>query len=123
MLPCFVFGRDAYLVPFGSHDFFVPLSHDEYWGVVSRTREAYDKVFPELGDFYPFESPNMRRRFCQWAGDGGPSNLGIWFLKGAVLAPDLAVNSVLIANYRKAFLSISDLLQTATVAPKSKSTL
>jgi len=64
VLPCFVFGWDAYLVPFGSNDFFVHVSHDEYWGVVSRTREAYDKLFAELEDLNPFESPDMRRRFC-----------------------------------------------------------
>ena len=32
LLPCFVFGWDAYLVPFGRNDFFVHVSHDEYWG-------------------------------------------------------------------------------------------
>jgi hypothetical protein len=64
LLPCFVFGWDAYLVPFGRNDFFVHISHDEYWGVVSRTRKAYEALFAELKDLNPAESPNMRRRFC-----------------------------------------------------------
>jgi hypothetical protein len=64
LLPCFVFGWDAYLVPFGSSEFFVHLSHDEYWGVVSKTRGAYDKLLAELGDLDPAESPDMRRQFC-----------------------------------------------------------
>ena len=64
LLPCFVFGWDAYLVPFGRNDFFVHVSHDEYWGVITRTREAYDRLFAELDDLNPVESPGMRRRFC-----------------------------------------------------------
>ena len=65
LLPCFVFGWDAYLVPFrGSDDFFVHVSHDEYWGVVSRTRKTYDMLFAELKDLNPRESHAMRERFC-----------------------------------------------------------
>jgi len=64
LLPCFVFGWDAYLIPFARNDFFVHVSHDEYWGVVSRTRKAYDGLFAELEDLNPTESPDMRSRFC-----------------------------------------------------------
>jgi hypothetical protein len=64
LLPCFVFGWDAYLIPFHKNDFFVHVSHDEYWGVVSRTRKAYERLFAELEDLSPMESPGMRRRFC-----------------------------------------------------------
>jgi hypothetical protein len=64
LLPCFVFGWDAYLVPLGRNDFFVHVSHDEYWGVVTRTRDAYAQLFAELEDLKPLESPGMRRRFC-----------------------------------------------------------
>lgn len=64
LLPCFVFGWDAYLVPFYSNEFFVHVSHDEYWGVVCRTRSAYGKLSAELSELNPVESPNMRRRFC-----------------------------------------------------------
>ena len=48
LLPCFVFGWDAYLIPFSRRDFFVHVSHDEYWGVVSRTRTAHVELFAEL---------------------------------------------------------------------------
>jgi hypothetical protein len=64
LLPCFVFGWDAYLIQMGRNDFFAHISHDEYWGVVSRTRKAYDGLFAELEDLNPTESPDMRRRFC-----------------------------------------------------------
>jgi hypothetical protein len=65
LLPCFVFGWDAYIVPSSNNDFFVRVSHDEYWGVVARTREAYDKLFSELKDLNPMESSGMRERFCR----------------------------------------------------------
>jgi hypothetical protein len=64
LLPCFVFGWDAYLVPFGSREFFVHVSHDEYWGVAYKTRRAYDNTSAELSDLNPAESPTMRKRFC-----------------------------------------------------------
>lgn len=64
LLPCFVFGWDAYFIPFGNSEFFVQVSRDEYWGVVARTRKAYDTLFAELSDLNPIESPKMRRRFC-----------------------------------------------------------
>ncbi len=48
LVPCFVFGSDAYIVS-NSNNFFVHISHDEYWGVVARTQEIYDKLFSELG--------------------------------------------------------------------------
>ncbi len=64
LIPCFVFGWDAYIVPASSNDFFVHISHDEYWGVVARTKEAYEKLFSGLKDLNPMESPQMRKRFC-----------------------------------------------------------
>jgi hypothetical protein len=67
LLPCFVFGWDAYLVPFGRNDFFVHVSHDEYWGVVSRTRKAHDRLLAEVEDLNPTESLIMRNRFCTGA--------------------------------------------------------
>jgi hypothetical protein len=68
LLPCFVFGWDAYLVPFGSNDFFIHVSNDEYWGAVSRTQKAYDLLLAELTDLNPKESPSMRGRFCLASG-------------------------------------------------------
>jgi len=65
LMPCFVYGWDAYVVPNGSNDFFVQISHDNYWGIVARTKDAYDRLFSELTDLSPKESPSMRRRFCR----------------------------------------------------------
>jgi hypothetical protein len=64
LLPCYIFGWDAYLVPSSSSDFFVHVSHDEYWVVVTRTRESYSQRFSELKNINPIESPAMRRWFC-----------------------------------------------------------
>lgn len=64
LLPCFIFGWDAYVVPSNSSDFFVHVSHDEYWGVVTRTPESYARRLSELTKLNPVESPAMRRRFC-----------------------------------------------------------
>ena len=65
LVPCFVYGWDAYVVRNASNDFFVYISHDEYWGVVARTQEAYDRLFSQLKDMNPKESVGMRRRFCR----------------------------------------------------------
>ena len=64
LVPCFVFGWDAYIVP-NSNNFFVHISHDEYWGVVARTQETYDKLFSERKDLNPTESHGMRQQFCR----------------------------------------------------------
>jgi hypothetical protein len=64
LIPCFVFGWDAYVVPSANNDFFVYISH-EYWGVVARTPEAYEKLFVELKGLIPMESPQMSKRFCR----------------------------------------------------------
>jgi hypothetical protein len=64
LLPCFIFGWDAYLVPSRSSDFFVHISHDEYWGVVVRSKESYAQRLSELKDIDPVESSSMRKRFC-----------------------------------------------------------
>jgi hypothetical protein len=68
LLPCFVFEWDAYLVPFGRNDFFIHVSHNEYWGAVSRTQKAHDMLLAELKDLNPKESLNMRERFCLTSG-------------------------------------------------------
>lgn len=65
LIPCFVYSWDAYVVPNANNDFFVHISHNEYWGVVARTIEAYDRLFSELKGLGPQESPKMRERFCR----------------------------------------------------------
>ena len=65
LIPCFVFGWDAYVVPNSSNDFFVWIGHDQYWGVVTRTQAAYQSMFSRLKELDPIESPRMRERFCR----------------------------------------------------------
>jgi hypothetical protein len=36
LLPCFIFGWDAYLLPASSNDHFVHISHDGYWTIAAR---------------------------------------------------------------------------------------
>jgi hypothetical protein len=65
LVPCFVFGWDAYVVPCFNSDFFLHISHNEYWGIVARTPEVCDKFVQELKDLHPLESSRMRERFCR----------------------------------------------------------
>lgn len=50
LIPCFVFAWDAYVVPSGSRDFFVYLTHHDDWFVITRTQEAYDRYSRELAE-------------------------------------------------------------------------
>jgi hypothetical protein len=63
VLPCFVFGWDAFIIPSGEN-FFVHLSHDEFWVVVTRNDEAHKKVLPYLADLEPKEDQVLLRQFC-----------------------------------------------------------
>jgi len=65
LLPCFIFGWDAYLLPSGN-DYFVHISHDEYWMVVTRTAEVHKQLLQQLSDLAP--EPAHERcmaRFCR----------------------------------------------------------
>jgi len=65
LVPCFVYAWDAYLIPNARNDFFAYLSHNQYWGVVARTKEAYEGLAIELKELNPKESQGMRERFCR----------------------------------------------------------
>jgi hypothetical protein len=65
LLPCFVFGWDAYLLPSGE-DYFVHISHDEFCTVVAKTAAMQAKLFKELESIHPH--PGYERslaRFCR----------------------------------------------------------
>lgn len=65
LLPCFIFGWDAYLAPSGQ-DYFVHISHDEYWVVVAKTTAAYDNLFQQLQPLAPQAAhAKTRARFCR----------------------------------------------------------
>jgi hypothetical protein len=64
VLPCFVVGWDAYLVPSGG-DLFVHISHDEYWAVVTRNTKAYEAALNGLQELGPKEgTQGMLKMFC-----------------------------------------------------------
>jgi len=64
ILPCFVFGWDAYVVP-NSGSCFLHISHDEYWVVVTRDQEAYDSALKSLSELNPeVAHQGMLRQFC-----------------------------------------------------------
>ncbi|MFZ3341823.1 MAG: hypothetical protein WA213_13135 [Terriglobales bacterium] len=65
LLPCFIFGWDAYYVPSGQ-DYFVHISHDEYWVIVTKTTAAYDNLFKSLQPLSPRDAPmGITERFCR----------------------------------------------------------
>jgi hypothetical protein len=65
LLPCFIFGWDAFFVPSGQA-YFVHISHDEYWAVVTKTRAAYETLFKQLQPLAPQQAhPNVVARFCR----------------------------------------------------------
>lgn len=52
IVPCFVYGWDAYVLPSGG-DSFGFISHDEYWSVTTRHRESRNRLLVEFADFNP----------------------------------------------------------------------
>jgi hypothetical protein len=65
LLPCFVFGWDAYLLPSGA-DYFVYISHDEFWMVVTRTAAIHKQLLEELSDLAPLPAHDRcMARFCR----------------------------------------------------------
>jgi hypothetical protein len=64
ILPCFVFGWDAYIIP-NRGDLFVHISHDEYWTAVTRNSEAYEMASRDLKSLEPREqSQRLLQKFC-----------------------------------------------------------
>ena len=64
ILICFVFGWDANIVPSGGN-FFIHISHDEYWTVITRNRETHLEMLEMLKELDPVEShQSMLSQFC-----------------------------------------------------------
>lgn len=64
ILPCFVFGWDAYIVP-SRGDLFIHISHDEYWAVVTKNVETYETALKNLESLEPErERQDLLQRFC-----------------------------------------------------------
>lgn len=68
-----VFGFDAYYLPrwsYGTHQFFLHVSHDSYVSVVTRTKEFHDRVFSLLKELNLNPKPGHEKRvhrFCRVA--------------------------------------------------------
>jgi hypothetical protein len=52
IVPCFVYGWDAYIVPSGG-DCFGFISHDEFWCVMARNQETRDRLLIDFAEFNP----------------------------------------------------------------------
>jgi hypothetical protein len=71
LLQSMVFSWDAFYLPhwsYGTHQFFLYVSHDSFVSVVTRSKEFYDRVFALLQelDLHPEPSHEQRmRRFCR----------------------------------------------------------
>jgi hypothetical protein len=63
VVPCFVYGWDAYVVPAGG-DCFVFISHDEFWCVASRNAEVHARIIQDLRDLEP-RIDSAKQRFCR----------------------------------------------------------
>ena len=66
IVPCFVYGWDAYLVPSGG-DCFGFVSHDEFWCVFVRNQEVRDRLFTDFAEFKPVLDDNLGADFCRKA--------------------------------------------------------
>jgi hypothetical protein len=64
LLPCFIFGWDAYVIP-SRGDLFVHMSHDRYWAVVTRNEAAYKMALADLDGINPEPGhQGLLRQFC-----------------------------------------------------------
>jgi len=64
ILPCLVYGWDAYIVP-ANAGCFAFISHDEFWCVATRDSEAHARVLEELKDLEPQVQQPLKLRFCR----------------------------------------------------------
>jgi hypothetical protein len=68
IVPCFVYGWDAYIVP-SNANCFAFISHDEFWCVATRKPETHARL---LQDFEKLELrvDSVRQRFCRSENSG-----------------------------------------------------
>lgn len=64
IVPCLVYGWDAYVVPANS-GCFAFISHDEYWCVVTRDAKIHTQIWNDLKDLKPRIGKAAKRRFCR----------------------------------------------------------
>lgn len=64
IVPCFVYGWDAYVVPSGG-DCFGFISHDEFWCVMARNQEVRDRLLTDFAEFKPHLDDSLAADFCR----------------------------------------------------------
>lgn len=65
LLPCFMFGWDAYLLP-ARGDHFVHISHDEYCAVVVKNTDVFKTLFKQLESVRPvIGKEGTTAKFCR----------------------------------------------------------
>lgn len=64
IVPCFLYGWDAYVVP-SNAGCFAFISHDEFWCVVTRNPKAHARALEDLRDFQPRVEESVSERFCR----------------------------------------------------------
>jgi hypothetical protein len=64
IVPCLVYGWDAYVVP-ANAGCFAFISHDEFWCVATRDAEAHAQAWEELKDLTPRIGEAEKQRFCR----------------------------------------------------------
>ena len=67
IVPCFVYGWDAYILPSGA-DCFAFISHDEFWCVATRKPEIHDRLLHEFEELEP-QVDARKWRFCRGEND------------------------------------------------------
>jgi hypothetical protein len=68
IVPCFVYGWDAYIVP-SNADCFAFISHDEFWCVATRKPEMHARFLQDFEKLEP-RVDSMKRRFCRSENNG-----------------------------------------------------
>jgi len=64
IVPCFVYGWDAYVVP-ANAGAFAFISHDEFWCIATRNAELHSRLWEELQDFKPHIIDDVKQKFCR----------------------------------------------------------
>jgi hypothetical protein len=68
IVPCFVYGWDAYIVP-SNANCFAFISHDEFWCVATRKPETHARLLQDFEKLEP-RVDSVRQRFCRSENNG-----------------------------------------------------
>lgn len=68
IVPCFVYGWDAYIVP-SNTGCFAFISHDEFWCVATRKPEMHSRLLQDFEKLEP-RVDSVRQRFCRSENNG-----------------------------------------------------